>query len=223
MIIEDGVLAPPQDSKTIELTFMAETADAEALQPHTPMEAKCSPNKPPKEPNKKPAISEVHPIVQGPCQTGGLNIDDPKPLLALPPLIDLAPTSVIECTTTYDVPYCRAINTSTWATLATHLDTTFSDMNSSMAVDWHATSGHAFFIDNGAICWPLRWQADTSSTNLKNNNIAAMHGGKEVLYPYSPTLDTSGSLKTLTTLFSHIYPPLTFTHDHQYHPLDHAY
>jgi hypothetical protein len=79
-MMEDGVLAPLQDSKPIESAFVAKTANAEALQPHMLIEAKHSPN---------------------------------KPLSALPPLIDPAPTSTMKCTTTYNMPYHRAINIST--------------------------------------------------------------------------------------------------------------
>jgi hypothetical protein len=88
---------------------------------------------------------------------GGLNINNPKPLSApFPSLIDPAPTSATEHTTTYNMPYYGAINIFTWATLTICPDTTFPDMNSSMAIDWCATLGCAFLIDNGAICWPLR-------------------------------------------------------------------
>jgi hypothetical protein len=77
-------------------------------------EAKHSPNKPPEEPNEKPATSEAHLIMQGPHQMGGLDTNNPKPLLApFPPLIDPALTSTMERTTIYNVPYRRAINTST--------------------------------------------------------------------------------------------------------------
>jgi hypothetical protein len=223
MMMEDSALAPPQDSKPTESAFAAKTADAEALQPHMLAEAKCSPNKPPEEPNKKLATSEVHPITQGPHQMGSLNIDNPKPLLALPPLTDPAPASAVECTTICDIPYCGAINTPTWAASAMLLDTTFTDVNGSMAIDWCATSGHAFLIDDGTICWPSKWQADAFSTTPKNDNIAATHGGMEALCPCSSTPDTSSSLKTLTTSFSDIYPLLTFTHDYQYYPLDCTY
>jgi hypothetical protein len=102
-------------------------------------------------------------------------------------------------------------------------DITFPDVNSSMAVDWHATSGHVSLINNGTICWPLRWQEDISSTTPKNNHVTAMHSSKEASYPHSPTSNTFGSSKALTTSPSNNHPPLTFTHDYQYHPLDCTY
>jgi hypothetical protein len=136
---------------------MAKTTNTEVLQPHMLVEVKHSPNKPLEEPNKKPVTFKVHPITQEPHQMSSLDINNLKPLSALPPLIDLAPTSTIECATTYDVPYHKAINTSTWARLAMHLDTTFPDANSSMAIDWHATLGHMSLINNSAICWPSKW------------------------------------------------------------------
>jgi hypothetical protein len=222
--MEDGALAPPQDSKPTESAFMAETTDAEALQPHMLAEAKRSPNKPLEEPNKKPATSEAHPIAQGPHQMGSLNINNPKPLSApIPSLLDLAPMSTVECTITSDMPHHGAVNTSNWATLAMRPDTISPDVNSSMAIDWHATSGRVSLINNGTICWPSRWQVDASSTTPKNDNVAATHGSKEALCPHSPTPDTSGSLKTLTTSFSDIHPPLMFTCNHQYYPPDHTY
>jgi hypothetical protein len=142
---------------------VAKTADIEVLQPYMLAEAKYSPNKPPEEPNEKPVTSEAHPIAQGPCQIGSLDIDNPKPLLApIPSLIDPAPTSATEHTTTYDMPYHRAVNTSIWAVSAMYPDTTFPDANGSIAIDWHATSGHASLIDYSTICWPSRWQVDAS-------------------------------------------------------------
>jgi hypothetical protein len=100
------------------------------------VKAKCSPNKCLEKPNEKPAISKVHLIMQGPHQTDSLDINNPKLLSApFPPLIDSAPASATEHATIYNVPYHRAINIFTWATSATHPDTTFSDVNSSIAVD----------------------------------------------------------------------------------------
>jgi hypothetical protein len=117
------------------------------------VKAKHIPDKPLEEPNEKPATSKAHPIIQGLHQTGSLDISDPKTLLApILPLIDLAPASIAKCIITYDVPYCRAINTSSWAALAMCPDTTFPNANSSMAVNWHATSGHTSHINEGAIC-----------------------------------------------------------------------
>jgi hypothetical protein len=134
--MEDGVPAPPQDSKTSESTFAAKTTDAEALQPRTLMEAKRSPDMPPEEPNEEPVTSEAHPIAQGLHQTGSLDINNPKTLSALiPPLTDPAPASAAKCTIIYDVLYHEAINTSSWAVLATRPDITFPDAHSSMAAD----------------------------------------------------------------------------------------
>jgi hypothetical protein len=208
--MEDSAPAPPQDSKTSESTFAAKTADAEALQPRTLAEAKCSPDKPPEEPNKEPVTSEVHPIAQGLRQTGSLDIDDPKTLSALvPPLTDPAPASAAKCAITYDVLYREAINISSWTALATRPDITFPDVHGSMAADWRATPGHTSHIDDGAICWPSRRQEDVSSTTPENDHAAATHGGKEALHPCSP--------------FSDDHPPIAFTRNRQYHPPDHAY
>ena len=91
--------APPRDSKTTESAFTAETAGASALQPRMRAEAKRNLDKPPEEPNDKSVTSEAHPIAQGPLQTGGLNIDNSKPLAALVlPLTvtDSAPRSATE-------------------------------------------------------------------------------------------------------------------------------
>jgi hypothetical protein len=221
-MMEHDALAPPQDSKTKESAFTVKTADAEAPQPCTLVEAKCIPDKPPEEPIEKPVTSKVHPIVQEPHQMGGLYIDDPLSAPA-PHLTDPAPASATKHAITHNVPHCRAVNTSNWAVLATCPDTTFLDINGSMAIDWHATSGCASHIDNGTICWPLRQQEDVSSTTPENDHITAMHGGKEASCPCSPAPDTSGSFTALTTSISDTHPPLTFSCDCQYHPPDCTY
>jgi len=153
-----------------------------------------------------------------------LDIDDLEPLLALVPyLTDPVPTSTAGCTTTCDVPHCKAVDTSYWAMLAMRPDAIFPGVHSSMAVDRRATSGHAFPINNGAICWPPRRQDDVSLTTPEYDNVTAMHGSKEALCPPSPISITFISFKALTTLLSDNHPPLVFTRDHYYHPLDHAH
>ena len=100
--------APPQDFKTTESAFTAETADTSALQPRMRAEAKRNLDKSPEEPNDKSVTSEAHPIAQGLLQTGGLDIDNHKPLMALvPPLTvtDSAPGSATECAITQDMPH----------------------------------------------------------------------------------------------------------------------
>jgi len=65
-----------------------------------------------------------------------LDIDDLEPLLALVPhLTDPAPTSAAGCTTTCDVPYREAVNTSHWAALATCPDAIFPGAHGSTAID----------------------------------------------------------------------------------------
>ena len=189
--MEDGALAPLQDSKTMESAFAAETADTEALQPHMLVEAQRTTDKPLSAP--------------------------------IPSVTDPAPMSTVQCTITCDMPYHRAVNTSNWATLATRPDITFPDANGSKAVDRRATLGHASLIDNSTICWLSRQQEDISPTTPENNHITAMHGGKEASHPPSPTPDTFSGPTALTTSFSDNHPPHTFTHDHQYHSLDHTY
>jgi hypothetical protein len=174
MTIEDGALAPPQDFKPTESTFMAKTADTEAPQPCMLVEAKCIPDKPLKEPIEKIATSKAHLIAQGFCQTSSLDIGNPKPLSApVPPLTDPAPASTMKCVITQNMPHHRAINTSNWATLAMCPDTTFPDANSSIAIDWCAISGYTSHIDDSTICWHLRQQADISSTtpNVKVSDL----------------------------------------------------
>jgi len=205
MTMEDGVLAPPLDSKTVESAFVAETTGAEALQPHT-------------------LEFGTEDIVLVNVAALTLDIDDLKPLSApIPHLTDPAPASAAECAITRDVPHCKAVDTSHWATLAMCPDAIFPDANGSMAVDRRATSEHAFPIDDGTICWPSRWQEDVSSTTPKYDNIAATHGGKEALRPPSPVSIILGGFKAITNSFSDNIPPLTFTRDCHSHPPDHAH
>jgi len=168
MTMEDGVLAPPLDSKTVESAFVAETAGTEALQP-------CM------------LKFGTEDIVLVDIAALTLDINDLEPLSApIPHLTDPAPASTVECAITCNVPHHKAIDTSHWAALAMHPDTIFPNMNGSMAIDQHATSEHTFPIDDSTICWPSRWQEDVSLTTPKYDNIAAMHGGKEALCPPSP-------------------------------------
>ena len=162
-------------------------------------------------------------VVQ-PCMLREAQHATDKPLSApIPSVTDPAPASAAECTITHNVPYYEAVNTFNWAALAMHLDTTFPDMNGSMAIDQYATLAHASFIDDGAICWPSRQQEDISLTTPKNNHVTAMHSGKEALCPHSPTPYTFSSPKAFTTSFSNGHPPYMFIHNHSYHPLDHTY
>jgi len=205
MIMEDSAPAPPLDSKTMESAFAAKTAGAEALQPHT-------------------LKFGTEDIILVDIAALTLDIDDLEPLLApVPHLTDPAPTSTAECAITYDVPHRKAVDTSHWAALAMRPDTIFPDVNSSMAVGWHATSEHTFPIDDSAICWPSRQQEDVSLTTPKYNNITAIHSGKEALRPPSPISIILGGFKAITNLFSNNHPPLMFTHDHYSHPPDHAH
>jgi len=118
MTIEDGTLAPYQDSKTMESALAAETADAEVLQPCTlefgTVDIVLV---------NVAALTLVIVITSG-ISTKLIPYNTAKPLSApIPPLTDLAPTSAAECTITCDMPYCGAINTFNWAALATHPDT----------------------------------------------------------------------------------------------------
>ena len=63
--MEDGALAPLQNSKTMESAFTAKTADTEVLQPHTLMEAKHSTNKP--LPALIPSITDPAPTSTAEC------------------------------------------------------------------------------------------------------------------------------------------------------------
>ena len=62
---EDGALAPLQDFKTTESAFVAKTADAEALQPHTLAEAKRSTDKP--LPALIPSVTDPAPASAAEC------------------------------------------------------------------------------------------------------------------------------------------------------------
>ena len=184
MTMEDGVPAPPLDSKTVESAFAGKTAGAEALQPHM-------------------LEFGTEDIILVNIATLTLDIEDLKPLLApVPHLTDPAPASTVECTITCNMPHCEAIDTSHWAALAMHPDTILSDTNSSMAAIQHTTLMHTFCINNSTIRCPLGQQEDVSTSIYKSDHIAAMHSGKEALYPHSPISDTFGSPKALDPSFS---------------------
>jgi len=203
--MEDSVVAPPLDSKTVELAFAAETAGAEALQPCT-------------------LEFGTEDIVLVDVAALTLDIDDLEPLSApVPHLTDPAPASAAECTITCNVPHREAVDTSHWATLAMRPDAIFPDANGSMAVDWRATLEHIFPINDGAIRWPSRRQEDVSSTTPEYNNIVATHSGKEASCPPSPVSIILGSFKAITNSFSDNHPPLAFTRDRHSHPPDHTH
>jgi len=203
--MEDGAVAPPLDSKTVESAFAAETTGAEALQPCT-------------------LEFGTEDIVLVDIAALTLDIDNLEPLLApVPHLTDPAPTSAAECAITRNVPHREAIDTSHWAALAIRPDAIFPDTNGSMAVDRCAILEHAFPINDGAICWPSRQQEDVSSTTPKYNNIAATHSGKEASRPPSPISIILGGFKAITNSFSDNHPPLAFTCDRHSHPPAHAH
>ena len=219
--------APPRDSKTIESTFTAEIAGAKALQPHTCAEAKRKLDKPPEEPNEKSVTSEVHPIAQGLLQTGGLNIDDSKPLAALVlPLTvtDSAPESATECAITQDVPHHGAVDTSNWAALVTRPDTTFPNMNGSKAIDsdQRATLGHAFLI-NGDTTPQFPKQREAAPSLFEGNHAAATCSNTEAFWPCSPVSCAFGDFESHHIPFPNYQTAAAFTYNHQYHPPDRAY
>jgi len=69
----------------------------------------------------------------------------------------------------------------------------------------------------------LGQQENISLTTPKNDNIAVTYGSKEAPQFHSPNLDTFSDPKPLDPSLSDNHPPLVFTRDHQYHPLDHTY
>jgi len=217
-MVENSAPAPLADPDSAKSALMAETADAEALQPHT-------------------FNSGTEDIVPVDVATLSLSIETTssvstklipcntvKPLAApVPPLTDPAPASAAVCIITCNVPYCKAIDTFNWATLAMRPDTILSDVNGSMATIRCATSAHTFCINNSAIYWPSGQQENVFSTTPENDNVTAMYSSKEVPQSCSPDSDTFGDPKPLDLSLSDNHPPLTFTCDCQYHPLDHAY
>jgi len=92
-----------------------------------------------------------------------------------------------------------------------HPDAILSNANSYMAMDWHATSGHAFPINGGTIPQLSMRQEDAPSPTTQSDHVAMTHGSKEASHPHCPIPDTFGGSKTLTT------------HDHHYHPPDHTH
>jgi len=189
MTMEDSVLAPPQDSKIMELALVAETADTEALQP-------CA---------LKfgttdivlvdiATLTLVIEITSG-VSTKLIPCNTVKPLAApVPPLTDPAPASAAVCVITYDMPHYKAIDTSNWAALAMRPDTIFSDVNSSMAVDRRitVTLGWASYIIGSTIPWLSKRQEDVPLPTTMSNHTAATHGSKEAPWPCSPVSDTFG-------------------------------
>jgi len=157
LTVETGASSPIADPDGAALTFAAETTDAGAPTPHTPVEAKRSHNCPPwDDPILKPVTHKARAAVQTLSQMGGVNVDDlklssmPRDHL-VPPLIDLAPASAAVCNITCDVPQREVVNTSNRAAPAMRPATTLADANGVMAIHRHAKPGHTFPIDGSTM------------------------------------------------------------------------
>ena len=215
--VENGVPAPHADPNDKKLASMAETADADVLNPCIFAEAKCSPSWPPCKATVEESVTcRVHPAMQQLNYTSSVHINTASPLT------DPAPASAVENHIPRDMLLRKAVVTPTWAMLAARPDATLFDTNGSKAIDQCATSGHAFLINDSASCWPSRWLEDIPLTT-ECNYITVMHGGKKAPQPCSPIPDTFGGFNALIPLFSDHPAPLVFTCDRQDHPPDHVY
>jgi len=107
------------------------------------------------------------------------------------PLTDPAPTSTVECAITCNMPHCKAINTSSWATLLARPATTLTDVNSSMAVYQCAKLGHMFPIDGSTMAPLSRQKEDTPSPTIGSTHNAMTHGSQEASCLCSPVSGAS--------------------------------
>ena len=136
------------------------------------------------------------------------------------PLTDPAPTSAAVCTITCDMPYRKAVNTSTWAASPMRPATTFTDANGSTAIDWRAKSGDAFPIDSGTMPPFLRRQEDAPLPTTGSTRDATTHGGQEASCPRSPVSGAFVDPDAPAPSFSDSHAAIAFTCDHRYHPPD---
>jgi hypothetical protein len=181
--------------------LVVETADTEALKPHSL----------PKATNIKWHTS--HLLTQEPSQVDGIDPDSPEPspmpmdyLVTLP--IDQPPASIVAHTITYDMPYYEAVYIPFMATSRPmHSDSikwiplTFSNtsdppsiyakanspvegsanVNGSTAEDWCTTSEHMSFIDYSILPQLLQQQETALSSTTECNHIVAAYGDTEAL------------------------------------------
>jgi len=214
----NGAPAPLDAPNDTELAFAAETAGADALDPHTHTEAKCAPNRPLWEATmEKSAACKAHPVAQGFSHTGNVdnsNTPSTAPSLAGNPRPAHWAASKWIPFTLSDTPnplftHSKACNPPAGS----------ANANDSAAEDWCAISGHASLIDGGTIPFLSKQQEDISLPSTdKSDHVAATHGSKEASWPCSLVSAIFGSLKDPTTFISDTPAATVPTHNHQHHP-----
>ena len=221
----------------VQIAFTVRTAGTEAPKPCTHNEAV----------NAEQHTS--HLLGQESSRVGSIDPNYPKP--SLTPLdhlvtfpIDQAPASTAVRTTTYNMPYCEAVNFPFAATSGpshsesvmwipfTFIDTpdppsTYAkanspaegsaNVNSSTAEDWHATLGHASFIDGGTLPQSSQWQKTTPLSTTEHDHIAVAHGNAEALWPCSTISLISRDLMPPFTYLSNMPAAIAPLCSHQHH------
>jgi len=214
----NGAPAPLDAPNDTESAFAAETAGADALDPHTHTEAKRAPDWPLWEATaEKSATCKAHPVAQGFSRTGevdnGDTLSTAPSFAGNPGLAHWAASKQIPFTLT-DTPdplftHGKACSPSAGS----------ANANDSAAKDWRAISGRASLIDGGTIPFLSKQQEDISSPSTdKSDHVAATHGSKEASWPCSLVSAIFGSLKDPTTFISDTPAATAPMRNRQHHP-----
>jgi hypothetical protein len=158
--------------------------------------------------------------------------------------IDQAPASAVVHAMTYNMPYYEAVNIPFRATpgpahseSTKQIPLTLSDTpnppsmhaeanspaegsantNGSTAKDWHATLGHASFIDGGTLPQLLQRQETALPSTTKHDHIAVVHGNAEAPWPHSTTSLIPRDLMPPSTFISNSLAPTVPPRSHQHH------
>jgi hypothetical protein len=241
--VEDDASASFKGVEYTQKAFTVETADAEAFKPRSlPEAANTERHMSHLVAQESSRIGSINP--DGP-KPFAMPADHS---VTLP--IDQALVSAAAHAMTYDMPYCEAIHIPFAAASGpTHSDSikqipfTFLDtpdppsthaeanspvkgsanVNSSTAEDWHATSGHASFIDGGTLLQLSQRQKTAPSSTTEHDHVAAAHSNTEASRPHGTTSPFPGDLMPPSTFISDTPAAAVSMHNHQYHPPDHAY
>jgi hypothetical protein len=241
--VEDDASASFKGVEYTQKAFAVETADAEAFKPRSLPEAANA------ERHTSHLVAQESSRIGGINPDGPKPFAMPVDHSVTLP-INQAPVSTAAHAMTYDMPYRKAVHIPFMATSGpTHSDFikrvpfTFLDTpdppsmyaeanspvkgsanaNGSTAEDWCTTSGHASFIDGGTLLQLSQWQKTAPSPTTECDHVAAAHSNIEASWPHSTTSPFPGDLMPPSTFISDTPAAAVSTHNHQYHPPDHAY
>ena len=238
-MVEDNAPAPFEVSEAMKLASAAENTDPGGFEPPSIAAARCSLDWPPCE----DAIEAPSP--PAPSDQRGHAVRPPQPASTdatfrrrhsaapnslpstdhqFPPFIDKASARAAERTITHDVPYREAVDTTTWAALATPLASTLPNTNGNTAVnlDRRANSGHAFPTDGGTT--PQNFEAAGGRPQASppsppgSDHVAATRGSTEAFWPRSPVSHAFRDFESHPVSFPKHQVTAAFTRDHHHHP-----